>query len=311
MVRIIHPEDRMTPTQRISRLQWIALGLIALGAVMQLVGDGPATDVVSRSLMMSGFMWFITWSAIQSVLCPGRIWFSVLKAWLALHAFGLMLMAMQLLSLWLEGREARAADWPDHFASVSGFSFGTTISLLATMMWVGGWKLFRIRLRDRVTGAPITPAKVSLVDLMLLTTVVAIHITVARLQQKWVFEPSEEFLGPGFAFIVVLALSLSAGFIGWFVVLLPTWISMARQWSVLRRRVAWTVYSSAWAVVAAIAWMRAQTDSDIEIMILAAGCIACNLFLVRWLVVKHPTFIGLEWYRLPKSRSEEVTDPLR
>ena len=203
----------MTPTRRITRLQWIALGLIALGGVIQLVGNGPATDVVSRSLMTSGFMWFITWSAIQSVLCPGRIWFSVLKAWLALHAFGLMLTAMQLLSLWLEGREARAADWPDHFASVSGFSFGTTISLLATMMWVGGWKLFRIRLRDRVTGAPITPAKVSLVDLMLLTTVVAIHITVARLQQKWVFEPSEEFLGPGFAFIVVLALSLSAGFI--------------------------------------------------------------------------------------------------
>ncbi len=302
----------MTPTQRITRLQWIALGLIALGAVFQLVGNGTSIEVVSSLAMMSGFMWVIAWASIQSVLCPGRIWFSVWKAWLALHAVGLMRTTMQLLSLWLEGREARAADWPDHFASVSGFSFGTTISLLATMMWVGGWKLFRIRLRDRVTGAPMTPAKVSLIDLMLLTTVVAIHITVARLQQKWVFEPNEEFLGPGFVFFIALTAGLSVGFLGWFVVLLPTWISMARHWSDLRRRIAWTAFYLAWAVLAAIAWIGNWTEADFWITFsVTAGWIACNLFLVRWLVVKHSTFIGLDWYRLPKVRSEKVTDPLR
>jgi hypothetical protein len=217
-----------------------------------------------------------------------------------------------LLNLWFQGHTTGLSDWPDDFAVVSGASFGTTISLLATMFLVGGWKLFRIRLRDRVSGDPITPAKVSLIDLMLLTAAVAIHVTVYRLQHKWIFEPNTGFLGPGFPFFVVLTACLSVGFVGWWVVLLPSWISMARHWSVLRRRVVWTAFYLAWAVLAAIAWIGNWTEPDFWITFLVtAGWIVCNLFLVRWLVVKHPTFIGLEWYRLPKVRSEKVTDPLR
>ena len=302
----------MTPTQRIARLQWFALGLLAFGAVIQFLGNGAPAEVVSSLVMTTGFMWFITWSAIRCVLCPGRIWIDVLKTWLVSHALLLLLTTAHVLSLWVEGRSARAADWPDHLALLSATSFATTISLLATMFWVGGWKLFRIRLRDRVSGDPITPAKVSLVDLMLLTTVVAVYITVARLQQKLVFEPNEEFLGPSFVFVIVLIFSLTAGLMGWFVVLLPTWISMARHWSVLRRRIAWTAFYLAWAVLAAIAWIGNWTEPDFWITFsVTAGWIACNLILVQWLVVKHPTFIGIEWYRLSKLRSEKATDPLR
>ncbi|WDQ17679.1 hypothetical protein [Rhodopirellula sp. P2] len=302
----------MAPTQRIVRLQWLAFGLIALGAVIQFVGNGSVTEVVSSLVMMTGFMWFITWSAIQSVLCPGRIWVSVLKTWLMLHTLVLLLMTVQLLNLWFQGHTTRLSNWANHWSVVSGVSFATIISLLATMFWVGGWKWFRIRLRDRLSGDPITSAKVSLVDLMLLTTVVAIYITVARLQQKWVFEPNEGFLGPAFAFFIVLMVCLTAGFMGWLVVLLPTWVSMARHWSVLRRRVVWKAFYLAWAVLAAIAWIGNWTEPNFWITFLVtAGWIVCNLLLVHWLVVKHLTFIGLEWYRLPKVRSEKVTDPLR
>ncbi|MCR9209520.1 hypothetical protein [Rhodopirellula europaea] len=302
----------MTPIQRIERLQWFALGLIAFGAVIQFLGNGAAAEVVSSLVMTTGFMWFITWSAIQCVLCPGRIWFDVLKVWLVSHAFLLLLTTAHVLNLWVEGHSARAADWPDHLALLSGTSFATTISLLATMFWVGGWKLFRIRLRDRVSGDPITPAKVSLVDLMLLTTVVAVYITVARLQQKWVFQPNGEFLGPSVVFVIVLMLSLTAGLMGWFVVLLPTWISMARHWSDLRRRVVWTAFHLAWLVLAVIAWIGNWTEPDFWITFsVTAGWIACNFLLIRWLVASHSTSIGIEWYRLPKSRSKEVTDPLR
>lgn len=297
----------MTPTQRIARLQWLAWGMIAIGAVIQFVGGGAATEVTSSIVMMTGFMWFITWSAIQCVLCSGRIWTSFLRAWSLSHGCLVVLTAGHLVNLWLQGRTTRLSNWADHWAWISGVSFATTISLLGTMFWVVGWKWFRIRLRDRATCAPIKPAKVSLIDLMLLTAAVAIHITAYQLQQKWIFEPNADFLGPGFAFFIVLILCLTSGFLGWFVVLLPTWISMARHWSVLRRRVAWTAFYLAWSVVAAIAWIGNWTDRNFWITFsVAAGWIACNLLLVRWLVVKYPTFIGIDWYRLPKTAKHEM-----
>ncbi|KLU04916.1 putative transmembrane protein [Rhodopirellula islandica] len=298
----------MAPTQRITRLQWLAWAVIAIGTIVQAVVPNQVPQTVSLCFMTTGFTWFITWASIQSVLCSGRIWTSFLKAWSLSHGVLLVLTAGHLLNLWFQGRTTRLSSWVDHWTVISGVSFGTTISLLATMFLVGGWKLFRIRLRDRVTGDPVTPAKVSLIDLMLLTAAVAIHITVYRLQHKWIFEPNTGFLGPGFAFFVVLTVCLSVGFMGWWVVLLPSWVSMARHWSVLRRRIVWTAFYLAWLVLAAIAWIGNWTEPDFWITFLVgAGWIVCNLLLVHWLVVKHPTFIGLEWYRLPKTVSHKTS----
>ncbi len=302
----------MTPTQRITRLQWVCWVVIAIGTVVQSYNHSTGPDLVSLLLMSAGLAWFVTWSAIQCVLCPGQIWRNVLRTFATAFGCAMVLIIGHNLFEWLVDGTSPLDAWENDYAVVSGTLFAVSLSLIATMFWVGIAKYFRVRLRDRVSNEPISPARVSVADLMLLTAAVAIHIAVARLQQQVIFVRIVGLFGPGVAFLIILMGGLGSAFLGWFVVLIPTWMSMARHWSLLRRRIAWTAFYLAWAVLAAIAWIGNWTESDFWITFsVTAGWIACNLFLVRWLVVKHPTFIGLEWYRLPKVRSEKVTDPLR
>ncbi|MCC9641841.1 hypothetical protein LOC71_06105 [Rhodopirellula sp. JC740] len=297
----------MTPSQRIARLQWLCWAVIAIGMIVQSYNRNTGPELVPLLLMSAGLAWFVTWSAIRCVLCPGHIWRNVVRV-LAM-AFGcvtVLVIGYKLFGWLVDGTYPLDA-WENDYAVVSGTLFAVSISLIATMFWAGIAKFFRLRLRDSVSHEPISPAKVSVADLMLLTAAVAIHIAVARWQQQVIFVRTVGLFGPGVAFLIILMGGLGSAFLGWFMVLIPTWMSLARHWSLRRRNVTWGCFWVCWMLLAAVAIVGNWSEPDFFFSFsLWMGWIVVNIQIVRRLIHQHPNFIGIEWYRLPKAGGQKT-----